>query len=422
MNFKRTNTTNQRIERITMKTAVVGIDIAKDVHAAQITDFRGRTLTSRHLSFANDRKGFEKLLDWVRQNQSKHGLTSMIIGLEPTGHYWFNLTEWLLKQQIPVVLVNPVTTHRNKENRDNSPSKSDPKDALVIADLVSRGYYTDYVPQAEAFERLKTQMNNREFWVTMSVRLSNRIVRWIDLYFPEFRQVFKDWTSVRSIAALKAFPLPSDLQGLTAEDVVQKWYEQGMRRAGGATGKAVAVKLLYAASRSIGNTHAPEEARRDLARLIDDYERLQQQLAEMQEEVEALLEDIPLTHQLRSIRGLGTITIAALLACAGDLRLYAHGQQLLRRAGLNLAERLSGKYKGQIKLSKRGDGMLRKYLYWGAISLIAQNPEFGRLHKRNQRRGMKKIASLFKCIGKLARIIIGMVQRGESYRPEMLAA
>ncbi|SFE19715.1 Transposase [Paenibacillus algorifonticola] len=35
-----------------------------------------------------------------------------------------------------VVLVNPATTKRNKGNRDNSLSKSDPKDALVIADIL----------------------------------------------------------------------------------------------------------------------------------------------------------------------------------------------------------------------------------------------------------------------------------------------
>lgn len=420
MYFKRSHTTNQRIERITMKTAVVGIDIAKDIHAAQVTDFRGRTLTPRHLSFTNDRMGFEKLLNWIQQVQSKHRLTSVLIGLEPTGHYWFNLTQWLLTHQIPVVLVNPVTTHRNKENRDNSPSKSDPKDALVIAELVSRGYYTEYVPQTETFERIKTLMSDREFWVKMLGSLSNRIVRWIDLYFPEFRQVFEDWTCVRAIATLKAFPLPSELQQRTVEEVVQGWYEQGMRRAGGMTGKAKAAQLLQAASRSIGHPHAREEARRDLARLIEEYERIVQQLHEMQQEVEALLEELPLARQLRSIPGLGTITIAALLACAGDLSQYAHGRQLLRRAGLNLAEHTSGKHKGEVKLSKRGSGMLRKYLYLGTLSLIAQNPEFKRMHERNQSKGMKKMASVFKCIGKLARIIIGMVQRGETYRPERM--
>lgn len=38
MKFTQSETINQRIDQITMKHAVVGIDIAKDVHAAQITD------------------------------------------------------------------------------------------------------------------------------------------------------------------------------------------------------------------------------------------------------------------------------------------------------------------------------------------------------------------------------------------------
>ncbi|WP_246358538.1 IS110 family transposase [Paenibacillus phytorum] len=52
-------------------------------------------------------------------------------------------------------MVNPSTTKRNKENRDNSPSKSDPKDALVIADVVSRGFYYDFARHAVFFQRLQ---------------------------------------------------------------------------------------------------------------------------------------------------------------------------------------------------------------------------------------------------------------------------
>lgn len=258
---------NQRIERISTKHAVVGIDIAKDVHAAQMTDYRGRTLTARHFSFTNTLEGFQRFLSWVHQAQVKHQLTSLIVGLEPTGHYWFNLTNWLIEQGIEVVLVNPVTTHRNKENRDNTPSKSDPKDALTIADLVSRGYYTEYRPQAATFEQLKTVMSDREFWSKQSTNLGNRIVRWIDLYFPEFRQVFPDWTIPRSLASLRAFPLPSDLVNLTVEEIIAKWYEQGMKRAGGLRGKRKAAELWNAAKQSIGHKRVPEEARRDLQRL-----------------------------------------------------------------------------------------------------------------------------------------------------------
>jgi transposase len=107
------------------------------------------------------------------------------------------------------VLVNPATTKRNKENRNNCPSKSDPKDALVIADVVSRGYYYEYTQQSTVFQRLRTMMSDREFWVTHSVRLQKRIIRWLDIRFPEYSSVFQDWTCKRSMATLKAQDLTS---------------------------------------------------------------------------------------------------------------------------------------------------------------------------------------------------------------------
>jgi transposase len=78
-------------------------------------------------------------------------------------HGTHNLGRWLADKGLNVVLVNPATTKRNKENRDNSPSKSDPKDALVNADVVSRGYYYEYTRQANVFQRLRTIMSDREF-------------------------------------------------------------------------------------------------------------------------------------------------------------------------------------------------------------------------------------------------------------------
>lgn len=52
----------------------------------------------------------------------------VIVGMEPTGHYWLNLAKWLSEHHIEVVLVNPHLVKKNKENRDNTQSKSDKKD------------------------------------------------------------------------------------------------------------------------------------------------------------------------------------------------------------------------------------------------------------------------------------------------------
>ncbi|KRE37314.1 IS110 family transposase [Paenibacillus sp. Soil522] len=418
MKFKQSVGQNQRIERITTSHLVVGIDMAKEVHVAQATNFRGIVLSSRHLSFKNKIEGFEKLQRWIEGLLRKNRLNSIIIGMEPTGHYWYNLANWLVDKGVHVVLVNPATTKRNKENRDNSPSKSDPKDALVIADVVSRGFYYEYTRQATNFQRLRTIMSDREFWVTNSVRLQNRIIRWLDIRFPEYASVFKDWTCPRSIATLKEFPSPLDLKGQSTAEVITGWRKY-MKRAGGSTGIQKAAELISQASQSVGDTTALKEAKQDLERLIEEFERIVGILEQIEKDIVTVLGEIPIASQLRSLKGLGPIYTAAILSGAGDLKQYAHGRQLLRKAGLNLAESTSGKRKGEIVLSKRGDATLRKYLYLATLTLVGTNPIFRQLHENNvHNKHMSKQQSVFKLLGKLARILVGMVRHGESFTPE----
>ena len=65
------------------------------------------------------------------------------MGLEPTGHYWLPLAEFLHREGIKFVLVNPYHVKKSKELDDNSPTKTDIKDARVIAQLVKDGRYSE---------------------------------------------------------------------------------------------------------------------------------------------------------------------------------------------------------------------------------------------------------------------------------------
>ncbi|SFM57326.1 hypothetical protein SAMN03159341_1569, partial [Paenibacillus sp. 1_12] len=71
MKFKQSDGQNQRIERITTSHLVVGIDIAKEFHVAQATNFRGIVLSTRHLKFSNTREGFETFGRWFNDLQRK---------------------------------------------------------------------------------------------------------------------------------------------------------------------------------------------------------------------------------------------------------------------------------------------------------------------------------------------------------------
>ena len=120
-------------------------------------------------------------------------------------------------------------------------------------------------------------MSDREFWVTNSVRLQNRIIRWLDIRFPEYSSVFKDWTCKRSMATLKELPSPQDLAGRSTPEIISMW-KTHMQRAGGSTGIQKAAELIAQAKRSVGDTTALAEAKQDFVRLIAEFERITEML------------------------------------------------------------------------------------------------------------------------------------------------
>lgn len=118
------------------------------------------------------------------------------------------------------------------------------------------------------------------------------------------------------------------------------------------------------------------------------------------------------------LKGISAISLAGILGEAGDLSGFAHGNALLRHAGLNLAEASSGKWTGQMKISKRGRSRLRRFIFMMTISLVGNNPEFKAMHAYNvQVKKMKKMRSLMKLCGKLARVLVGMARSNEAYNP-----
>lgn len=58
--------------------------------------------------------------------------------------------------------------------------------------MVKNGYYSFIRPNSEVFEKLRVLMSNRDMTVKRLVSAINQINRWVDIVFPELRQVFKD--------------------------------------------------------------------------------------------------------------------------------------------------------------------------------------------------------------------------------------
>lgn len=404
---------NQRITRITEKTLVVGADIAKKIHVARAVDFRGIEL-GKDCVFHNDQEGLMKLASWMKDLGQVHEKTDIVFGIEPTGHYWFPLAAFLQEQGIKVVVVNPHHVSKSKEIEDNSQTKSDYKDAKVIADLIRNGRYSEPNLPTQEYAELRILMNLREKVMVNLSQVKARVAGWFDRYFPEYPVVFKDWEGKASLMTMKQFPTPEEIISIGVRGILAHWktaIKQGV-------GIKRAERLHTAAAASIGLTEGLAAAKIELTMLLEQYELYTKQEEAIMLEVTQILEDIPGTKEMLSVPGIGVLTIAGFLAEVGDLNQYDHGQQIIRLAGLNLTENSSGKRKGKTGISKRGRSRLRSLLFRAILPMVSRNAEFKAMHEyfiTRSENPLKKKQSLIALCGKLIRVLYTLGTKQKEY-------
>ena len=415
-------TQNEKISQLTESTMVVGIDIASDRHWARSFDWRGIEL-EKAICFENDAEGFSHLMAWIRDVAVKENKDKVVIGAEPTGHYWFTMEQYLRNSGIKLVLVNPHHVKKSKEMDDNHPSKNDRKDPKLIARLMLEGrYMLPYIPEG-IYAELRNAMNIRERIVRDMGRIKNQIHRWLKIYFPEYKNVFSDIYGAGSIAILREGLLPTDLTVLGVEEINAIWRRMKMR----AVGMKRAQLLHAAAETSVGCTNGLAVARMEMQLLMQDYDTKFRQHAELMNVVEALCEQLPETTELLRIRGLGIITVAGFFAETGDIRRFDSPRQIQKLAGLAITQNSSGKHQGQSAISKRGRSRLRKVLFHMAFKLVGKygSAEFKKLHRyytTREKNPLKKLQSIIAMSCKLIRIIYAVVTKDCAYDPVKMLA
>jgi transposase len=391
---------------------IVGIDVGKQTHYARAFDFRGLEL-AKLLRFSNSRQGYEDLESWMQGIMKEHGKTEAIVGFEPTGHYWFTLGDHLQSQGHRLGIVNPFHVKCTNELDDNSPTKNDRKDPKTIAMLVKDGRYRDvYIPE-DLFQELREAVNERERLLEQLIVLSNQVLRWLDIRFPEFSGVFKDWSRNAAWLTLRHHSTPKKVVTAGVEGLMRTW-RQEMKR----PSLKKAERLVKAASESIGRTAGSEMAEAALQNILTQYELINRQKQETEMLMQELLLKVPNASKLMDIKGIGMVTAAVIVSEIGDIRRFRDPRQIQKMAGLNLRENSSGKHKGKTTISKRGRKRLREGLFRAMITMLATNQEFRAIHRRNLTREnnpLTKMESVIALCGKLIRVIFAILTKGNDY-------
>ena len=408
------STQNKKIMQVTEKTMVVGIDVGSEKHYFRAFDWRGIELTKKPFPFTNSMEGFNSFSNEIYSLKERFHLSETLVGIEPTGHYWFNLGQYMSGKSIKFVMVNPHHVHKSKELDDNSPSKNDCKDPRVIAGLVREGrYYYTYMPQG-IYAELRNASNRRFTLVEEQTRIKNRLYRWISVYFPEYKGIYTQINAKGGLLILKEAPMPEDIIKLGIDGIIEIWKKAKLR----ANGRKKAMAIYNAALKSIGYREGLVEARMEIRDLLEDHEQNEKRLKQINDLIENLALKIKNVEKLLEIKGIGIITIAGFIAEVGDIMRFDNAKELQKLAGLELVADSSGKHNGMTRISKRGRKHLRYLLIQAAISVVGKCEEFKEIHNYYTTRNsnpLKKMQSIIAVACKLIRVFYAILAKGIDY-------
>ena len=320
-------TLNDRIAQVTDETLVVGIDIGSEKHYARAFTNRAIEVSRKPFSFANSGVGYQRFGEWVERLREAAGKARVMAGLEPTGHYWFTLADDLRQRGYELVLVAPQHVKHSKEMDDNTQRKDDRKDPGVIAKLVTEGRYLKAYRPEGVYAELRVAFTRRCEVTEQMTRISNRIRRWFDINFPEYREVYGTITAMSGLMVLRKAPLPKDIVSLGAEGVNRIWRDAKLR----AIGMKRAMTLVAVAERSIGSRHADAAARMELWQLLDEWELCEKQQVAATELLAGLVAQVPNADKLLAIPGIGLVTVAGFLAEVGDISRFNDPKGMVRK-------------------------------------------------------------------------------------------
>jgi transposase len=385
----------------------VGIDIGARSHAVarcrEGTDKADREV----LRISQDRAGFDRLDAWLAHQAEPVGLVTM----ESSGHYWMPLAAHLRAQDIPVALVNPLSAKYFARSR-LSRTKSDPTDARSLALMAQhdRPVARDALEGTELRQAARFAMT----LVTEQARVCQRLIRLVELGFPELGELFDDPACRTAREVLRVAPTAAAARRRRTSTLAAANAGPGHRR----LGMTKAEYLKSAAADSIAVPALDEEVAFEVRMLLDQYDLLEQQIADADALVASLL-DGELARRLRTIPGVGPSTCAALIAEIGDIWRFTDVDGLLAYAGVHPAERSSGRKGASPEtswhMSKAGNAHLRAAAYRMAVVGITHNPVIKAHYERKRAAGKSKMNALGHCMSKALDLVWGVWRNGQDW-------
>jgi transposase len=360
---------------------VVGIDVAKQVHWAQIRGAEtGKALFSG--AVPNTPADIAELISRIRAGEVDHGRAR--VGIDLLGGVASLLEAMLLDAGLEVVHVPGLAVNRARRGTVGGEHKSDPKDARVIADQVRMRDDLRVVRRMRDDDvELRLLTGRRSEIVTDQTRRAARLRDLLSSIHPELEQAV-DVTTKTGLWLLTRYVTPGEIRAAGRRRLLTHLGKFGHVK--DATLAALTDAALTAAQAQ--QLRVPGEA--VAAELIRDLaqEMLagREQLTQIDKRISAVLDRHPDAALIRSLPGMGATLTAELLAITGGLDRFPTGDQLAAAAGLAPVLRQSGKRR-YLRRATTGDKTLKPVFNQSAFIAVGCDPTSKTYYRRKRDEG-----------------------------------
>ena len=390
-------------------TYFIGIDLAKYKHDCFIMDQNGEVIRDS-FSFTNDSEGFNTLLNVLNSldsNQEKR------IGFESTGHYGSNLKIFLERNGYSFMEFNPLLVYRHFKSETLRRTKNDKVDARKISSYL---YTREYKPNPNSsyhLNCLKSLTRTRNALIKERTRHIIHMTNILDVMFPEFRPQFKD-TGLKSATAiylLENYGSPSKMANMTKTS-----YDKMKSKLRHTISYAKFIKIKELARNTVGNED--EILTFELNTYLELFKELDKKIQNVEDKI--INEFSTMKCHISSIKGIGIITAAGILAEIESIDKFDNPGQLCAFAGIEPSENQSGTHDGGGKMVKHGSPHLRNYLMQTAEKMLIHNPVLYEYYLKKRDEGKHHNVALSHVARRLTRIIFYLEKNDTDFNIEKM--
>jgi transposase len=410
-------------------TLCVGADVHLDEIVLCVVDKAESHEVCERFHVTNNLPGAQAAATAIAAIAASLGYARIEIGWEATGMLWIPFHRYLSDCsqlqpfELRLVCFNPQLVSKFKDGLVLRRPKNDKRDASTVAARLRIGELPlSYVP-GDFWQGLR-RLTRYRFHLSRNLsREKMRFQAYAFLKCSDWKRVkaFSDVFGATSVALLTEFTT-TELSQMSHDQLVDLIRHRGRGRFEDPTGTARKVREVLRTSYPI-DPQMDEMVTAALAVAWDHIRFIKRSMKRLDRQIAHYIEPIP--NPIITIKGLGAVITAGLLAEIVDIRRFAEHKYLAQYCGLTWEKRSTGNFVSQnTRLTKVGNKYLRYYFGLGANTLRQFNLEYKAYYwrKYNEVSKYRHKRALVLTARKLVRLVHALLTKNVPYvRPQALA-